>query len=193
VVARKRAIARKAVPKKRAKVKKTPVPRKRKAGIFAIEMRQITRRRRVIERFLENKKTHEIAAAEGVCTETIERDLRWMRDDQLSRMRLSQDESRGIEADKLDKIESAAWESWKMSKRNGHPEGNPQFLALIERAVGRRMQLLGLDVHQEEGGSAFDPKIQIVEIVVKSPKEVERILQWREVEQKVNQTIDVTL
>lgn len=130
------------------------------------EQFEITRRQeRVADLYLQGFTQKQIAVRLVVHQSTISRDLAHVRAEwKASRIR-DFDELQTIEIEKIDRVEREAWAAWerskldlrKRSKTTGEDggavikrevirrDGDPRFLAIVERCIERRCALMGLD------------------------------------------------
>jgi hypothetical protein len=146
-----------------------------------------------------------IAEALGICTRTVERGMKLMREEWKRRLTETSDEIRAYELAKCDKIEQEAWEAWDRSKKNhiqrkhkvkNTPDGrevedstekikatgDPRYLQIIEKIIDKRLKILGIFEPQTEKQSAGST---LIEVVISSRTEAKKLLSYMDFEEAV--------
>jgi hypothetical protein len=126
--------------------------------MFSEDLAVHAKRERVAEMYLRGLTQAAIAEKENTTQATISRDLAAIKKAWQQSAIRHFDEDVNKELDRIDLLERTYWEGWQRSCREGR-DGNPSWLAGVERCVERRCKLLGLDApekrryeHTGEGG-----------------------------------------
>lgn len=139
------------------------------------------RRERVAALYLSGQSQHAISLSEKCDRATISRDLTALRVQWRETAIRDFSERQSEELAKVDRLESEAWAAWERSKANAEIEtvekvgrkkgktttrtegrdGNPAFLAQVERCIAKRCEILGLYApkNAELGKPAPDPMV----------------------------------
>ncbi len=122
---------------------------------------------KVAELYLQGRYQHEIAAALGVVQQQISYDLKVLQKRWMAASLASIDEHKARELARLDELERTYWASWQRSRtakettttkkaesggtgrleagvRKEERDGNPAFLAGVERCIELRCKLMGI-------------------------------------------------
>jgi predicted transcriptional regulator len=119
---------------------------------LAIELR----REKAITMYLQRVKQARIAEVLGVSQATISDDIAQMREKINERAAAATVQLQAEEIATIDEVESAAWASFRASKKKGrHAEagGNPRFLDIVLDCSDRRRRVLGLDKQSKGEGA----------------------------------------
>lgn len=125
----------------------------------------MARRPQVAQDYLRGETQADIAKKYGVDQGQISRDLKAIQREWLKSTTFNLDRIKAKELARLDEIERAAWEGWRLSLLNAESEkkvvivegkskiektsegqsGNPRFMEVILRCIDQRCRLLGLE------------------------------------------------
>ena len=117
------------------------------AKVNKSKVRNINTARRIEDvatRYCQGTPVTQLAMEHGVTRQQIYYDLKVVRTEWLERVILDYDQKRADELAKIDKMELEANLAWETSK-NTDPPGDPRFLAMIDKAIGRRIAMFQLD------------------------------------------------
>ena len=122
------------------------MPRKRTVTTDQIQHRRAKVSEMVVRGLTEAQMMNELSVSRA----TVATDKRAIRDAWQQSQQMNFDESRRLEAERIDRIMAEAFGAWEKSKAGGlrNPNGDPRFLELALKAVDRRCRLWGLDAPQ---------------------------------------------
>jgi len=152
---------------------------------------------KICEMYLKGRTFGEIGAALDVSRECISRTVRYMRRVWILKADREIDRLFAEQLQRIDLVESEAWESWEKSKaarrsasvkKNSagkieekrltkeQSDGDPKFLAVILDCIHRRSRLLSLEKRNERGEATQG--VDIVEIVVDTPEQAAELMNY---------------
>jgi len=153
----------------------------------------------VIKLYLQGVSVRDIGRRVKIPVNSVYNDLKYARKMWLRKIAASAEEYLTAEVEKINLIESEAWEQWERSKLNATTKGiekddkgkttkktqtvrgqsgDPRYLEVALKCIDKRCRMLKIGEYSTEASLAH--AVHAVEIVVENAEQANRILQYEE-------------